>query len=81
LLLLTVEEMAVNELRETFHHWVRTVALPIKGGVLGDAAGLRRAAWRASAGRRRSERHARRGRSGTTSMTMFEPGSTTTEPS
>jgi hypothetical protein len=37
LLLLTVEEMAVNELRETFHHWVRTVALPIKGGVLGDA--------------------------------------------
>ena len=37
LLLLTVEEMAVNELRETFHHWVRTVALPIKGGVLVDA--------------------------------------------
>lgn len=37
LLLLTVEEMAVNELRETFHHWVRTVALPIKGGTLGDA--------------------------------------------
>lgn len=37
LLLLTVEEMAVNELRETFHHWVRTVALPIKGGVLGNA--------------------------------------------
>jgi hypothetical protein len=36
LLLLTVEEMAVNELRETFHHWVRTVALPIMGGVLGD---------------------------------------------
>jgi superfamily II DNA or RNA helicase len=37
LLLLTVEEMAVNELRETFHHWVRTVVLPVKGGVLGDA--------------------------------------------
>lgn len=37
LLLLTVEEMAVNELRETFHHWVRTVALPIKSGTLCDA--------------------------------------------
>lgn len=37
LLLLTVEEMAVNELRETFHHWVRTVVLPVKGGVLGEA--------------------------------------------
>lgn len=37
LLLLTVEEMAVNELRETFHHWVRTVALPINDGTLGDA--------------------------------------------
>ena len=32
-----VDAAAVNELRETFHHWVRTVALPIKGGVLGDA--------------------------------------------
>ncbi|WP_062641345.1 DISARM system SNF2-like helicase DrmD [Caballeronia arationis] len=37
LLLLTVEEMAVNELRETFHHWVRTVILPVKGGALGEA--------------------------------------------
>ena len=37
LVLLTVEEMAVNELRETFHHWVRTVALPITpDGGLGD---------------------------------------------
>lgn len=37
MLVLTVEEMAVNELRETFHHWVRTVALPIKQGTLGPA--------------------------------------------
>lgn len=36
-LLLTVEEMAVNELRETFHHWVRTVALPVSQGALGNA--------------------------------------------
>jgi len=35
LLLLTLEELAVNELRETFHHWVRTVTLPISGGSLG----------------------------------------------
>ena len=37
LLLLTVEELAVNDLRETFHHWVRTVAFPIRTGELGDA--------------------------------------------
>jgi superfamily II DNA or RNA helicase len=30
LLLLTLEELAVNELRETFHHWVRTLAIPIR---------------------------------------------------
>ena len=34
LLLLTVEEMAVNELRETFHHWVRTLAMPVQKGQL-----------------------------------------------
>jgi hypothetical protein len=32
--LLTVEELAVNELRESFHHWVRTVCLPIRNGGL-----------------------------------------------
>ena len=37
LFLMTVEEMAINELRETFHHWVRTIALPVSGGVLGEA--------------------------------------------
>jgi superfamily II DNA or RNA helicase len=35
LILLTLEELAVNELREPCHHWVRTVALPVKNGVLG----------------------------------------------
>jgi superfamily II DNA or RNA helicase len=37
LLLLTLEELAVNELRETFHHWVRTLAIPIRKGELGAA--------------------------------------------
>lgn len=37
LLLLTVEELAVNELRETFHHWVRTIAFPVQAGRLGAA--------------------------------------------
>lgn len=35
LILLTVEEMAVNQLRETFHHWVRTLVLPVINGKLG----------------------------------------------
>lgn len=34
LVLLTVEELAINELRESFHHWVRTWVLPIQGGEL-----------------------------------------------
>ncbi len=36
LLLVVVEELAVNELRETFHHWARTLAYPVRGGELGD---------------------------------------------
>ena len=36
LVLLTVEELAVNELREPCHHWVRTLALPIRGDALGN---------------------------------------------
>ncbi|MBK7758727.1 MAG: hypothetical protein IPI35_20485 [Deltaproteobacteria bacterium] len=35
LVLLTIEELAVNELREPCHHWVRTLALPVRGGSLG----------------------------------------------
>jgi len=36
LVLLSVEEIGVNELRETFHHWVRTVALPVSNGAIGE---------------------------------------------
>lgn len=35
LLVLTVEELAANELRETFHHWIRTLRFPIVGDALG----------------------------------------------
>ena len=35
LILLSLEELAVNELRETFHHWVRTLTLPVRAGALG----------------------------------------------
>ena len=34
--LLSIEELGVNELRETFHRWVRTVALPVRDGETGD---------------------------------------------
>jgi hypothetical protein len=34
LVVLSVEELAVNELRETLHHWVRTVVFPIRGATL-----------------------------------------------
>lgn len=36
LVLLTIEELGINELRETLHHWVRTLALPVSGGKLGS---------------------------------------------
>jgi len=36
LVLLTIEELAVNELREPCHHWVRTLAFPVRGGALGE---------------------------------------------
>ena len=36
LILLSIEELAVNELRETFHRWVRTVAFPFRDGELGE---------------------------------------------
>jgi hypothetical protein len=36
LVLLSVEELAVNDLREAFHHWVRTVVFPVAGGRLGQ---------------------------------------------
>lgn len=34
LILLTVEELAINELREPFHHWTRTYRIPIVNGEL-----------------------------------------------
>ena len=36
LILLSVEELAVNDLRESYHHWVRTIQLPIQSGELGE---------------------------------------------
>ncbi|WP_448604963.1 DISARM system SNF2-like helicase DrmD, partial [Thermoleptolyngbya sp.] len=36
LLLLTVEELAINDLREPFHHWVRTVRFAVVQGSLSD---------------------------------------------
>lgn len=44
LVLLTLEELAVNELREPCHHWVRTLALPVRGGRLGEPLPARAAA-------------------------------------
>ncbi|MGE3342582.1 MAG: DISARM system SNF2-like helicase DrmD [Vicinamibacterales bacterium] len=35
LLLVTVEELAVNRLRESFHHWVRTIQVPVRDGGVG----------------------------------------------
>jgi hypothetical protein len=35
LILLNIEELGVNNLRETFHHWVRTIAFPISNNVVG----------------------------------------------
>jgi len=37
LILLSVEELAVNDLREAFHHWVRTIAFPVVAGSIGPA--------------------------------------------
>lgn len=33
--LLTIEEIGVNELRETVHHWLRTLVIPVSGHRLG----------------------------------------------
>jgi hypothetical protein len=55
LVLLTLEELAVNDLREGFHHWVRTVCLPVRDGSFGaplphaTAAALARDLERSSA--------------------------------
>ena len=36
IVLLSIEELGVNELRETFHRWVRTLALPVRDGLPGE---------------------------------------------
>ena len=36
LILLSIEELGVNELRESFHHWVRTIAFPFRDGRIGS---------------------------------------------
>jgi len=35
LILFSIEELAINDLRETFHHWVRTLLFPFRNGTLG----------------------------------------------
>ncbi len=35
IIILHLEELGVNELRETFHHWVQTHQFPVAGGELG----------------------------------------------
>lgn len=35
LILLSLEELAVNDLRESYHHWVRTVQIPVINGEMG----------------------------------------------
>ncbi len=34
--LLSLEELGVNALRETFHRWVRTLAFPVRDGLVGE---------------------------------------------
>lgn len=47
LILLHIEEMAVNELRETFHHWTRTLAWTVTKGKLGPLLDHRQpSVWR-----------------------------------
>ena len=36
LILLSIEELGVNQLRESFHRWVRTVGFPIRYGQIGS---------------------------------------------
>lgn len=49
LVLLTVEELAYNALREPCHHWVRTLAYPVNGGRLDEALPHRSASeWAAA---------------------------------
>lgn len=57
LVLLSVEELAINELRETFHHWVRTFTFPVASGRLGDPLPHQAAAMLRAAAPTQSARH------------------------
>jgi superfamily II DNA or RNA helicase len=61
LLLLSIEELAINELREGFHHWVRTLAFPVRSGDLQAPLAHRPARdWRIHSGLNRDDHnHAR----------------------
>lgn len=48
LVLVVAEELAVNDLRETFHHWARTLAFPVCAGDVDQALAHRPArSWQA----------------------------------
>jgi SNF2 family DNA or RNA helicase len=60
LVLLSVEELAVNDLRETFHHWVRTLAFPIRSRDLGEPLHHQPAmSWRLAKSTLDTKQHAR----------------------
>lgn len=60
--LLSMEELAVNDLRETFHHWVRTVAFDVRRGELGATLAHRPALTMRDALPTHDERHVARAR-------------------
>ena len=62
LVLLTVEELGVNELRETFHHWVRTVAFTVRDGEVGEPLAAMPPVGFADAGPTNEPRHRERAR-------------------
>jgi hypothetical protein len=49
LVLLSIEELAVNELRETFHHWVETLPLIVKDGEMRRLEHSPAKVWRSDA--------------------------------
>ena len=36
LVLFSIEELAINDLRETYHHWIRTLIFPVRNSGLGE---------------------------------------------
>jgi superfamily II DNA or RNA helicase len=49
-ILLTVEELGINELREPFHHWTRTYQIPVQHGKLGAPLAYQEPAAHGAAG-------------------------------